>query len=107
MAVFNISPSASRYYSKSTDGKPDRAGLEKGSRLLHVDTGDKFIYDGEDWVTLVEDDVTLDLLAALVKLQATMDELVVHNRVIRAATAEYVNEAVGSTYTKTDGKGAT
>ena len=105
MAVFNISPSASRYYSKAADNKPDTAGLTGGSRLLHVDTGERFIYDGKDWVSFVGNDADLDLLAALVKLQATTEESLAHTRIIRAATAEYVNEAVGSVYTKTDGKG--
>ncbi len=68
MAVFEREKSSRRFFSLSTDARPTSpGGIPGGSIVTHVDTGDRFIYDGNArvWHPFVGVEDSLEALEAL------------------------------------------
>ena len=108
MAVFEKGSGARRLYSLSSDGLPlTRPGGKKdelivtGTVLVHTDTGDKFIHNGDtrEWFPFSGDE---DVVSALIDAKNAIYELLPHLQVIRAATATMANDQSGGDYSTDD-----
>ena len=84
MAVFQRDSSSRQFYSFSWDDFPTAenipgmaGGIPAASRLTHLNTGDRFIYDGNEWhpTTDIEDvvDATEQVVQLLIEAKETQD----------------------------------
>ena len=98
MAIYERAKTARRYFGLSADRFPVRQeGIALGSVMLHTDTGNRFIYDGDVWqdFRVTEIEVLEDIL------QATY-EILAHAKVTRGAVAVMANDQSMGDFAITD-----
>jgi len=92
MAIFEKDRGSRRFFSLSTDDRPEApGGIPGGSILVHTDTGGRFIYNGETraWLPFVGEE---DVVGVLEDMTSVMADILQANKVIRAAIVALANE---------------
>lgn len=100
MSIFERDRGSRRFYSLSTDDRPaSPGGIPTGSLLTHTDTGDRFVYEGKEWLPFVGVE---DTNAVLEDILDSIRDLLPHIRVTRMATATMANDQSGGDYPTDD-----
>ena len=102
MAIFEKDRGSRRFFSLSTDDFPTApGGIPTGSFLTYTNTGDRFIYDGNnrEWLPFVGVEDTINVLE---EIRDTLGCLLAHAAITRAATATMANDQSDGNYPTDD-----